>query len=85
MELTVYNPQKGRLETIFVEFTAENTTRFNPCEQSDDVAMITDWNGDLLTSGAGRNYPVRIYNTSRMQINYDRNLAKQMQQQSLNQ
>jgi len=28
MEITVYNPQKGRLETIEIEFTDENTTWF---------------------------------------------------------
>ncbi len=28
MELTVYNPQKGRLETLEVEFTDDNTTWF---------------------------------------------------------
>ena len=29
MEETVYNPQKGRLETIQVEYTEENTTWFD--------------------------------------------------------
>ena len=28
MACTVYNPQKGRLETLEVEFSAENTTWF---------------------------------------------------------
>ena len=28
MEQTVYNPQKGRLETIDINFTDENTTWF---------------------------------------------------------
>ena len=51
MDLTVYNPQKGRLETIFVELTADNTTRFDDCEKADDIAMITDWDGDLLITG----------------------------------
>lgn len=85
MELTVYNPQKGQLETISVEFTAENTTRFNPCEQLDDIAMITDRNEDLLIFGAGRDYPIIVYNTSRFQINYDRNLAKKLREQELSQ
>lgn len=71
MELTVYNQQKGWLETISAEFTAENTTKLNLGERYDDVAMITEWQGDLLLSGAGRNYPVRMYNTSRIQIDYD--------------
>lgn len=29
MQLTVYNPQKGRLETIDAEFTKDNTTWFS--------------------------------------------------------
>jgi len=28
MEVTVYNPQKGRLETVDIEITDENTTWF---------------------------------------------------------
>lgn len=28
MECTVYDPQKGRLETLDIEFTADNTTHF---------------------------------------------------------
>ena len=31
MELAVYNPQKGRLETIDATFTDENTTWFENC------------------------------------------------------
>ena len=33
METTVYNPQKGRLETIDVEFTKDNTTWFRQLPQ----------------------------------------------------
>jgi hypothetical protein len=33
MQQTVYNPQKGRLETINVNFTDENTTCFDECEE----------------------------------------------------
>ncbi len=48
MEQTVYNPQKERLETISIDFTADNTTWFDPCEHPDDIRMITDFDGDLL-------------------------------------
>lgn len=44
MECTVYNPQKGRLETLEVEFTADNTTRF-ASRGNGSVTMITDWEG----------------------------------------
>jgi hypothetical protein len=48
METTVYNPQKGRLETIDVEITKENTTWFDDYETGDEIYTITDVNGDLL-------------------------------------
>ncbi len=37
METTVYNPQKGRLETIDVNITKSNTTWFEDCVQDYDV------------------------------------------------
>jgi len=83
MELTVYNPQKGRLETLSVELTAENTTRFATCEKPGDIAMITDWGGDLLITGHGRDYPIRVYDTSRSQINHDLAQAKELLRQTL--
>lgn len=42
MECTVYNPQKGRLETLEVEFTQENTTWFYS-RASGSVTLIADW------------------------------------------
>ena len=50
MEMSVYNPQKGRLETIDAVFSDENTTWFDNCTQCHDVSMITDSEGDLLIS-----------------------------------
>lgn len=47
MEMLVYNPQKGRLETIDVIITDENTTWFEECEDY-DIARITDYGGGLL-------------------------------------
>jgi len=83
MDLTVYNPQKGRLETISVELTADNTTWFDYCEKTDDIAMLTDWDGDLLITGHGRDYPIRIYDASRSQINHDRFQAKVLLRQTM--
>ena len=85
MDLTVYNPQKGRLETISVELTADNTTWFDDCGKTDGVAMITDWDGDLLITGHGRDYPIRVYKTSRAQVNNDQRQAKVLQRQILEQ
>ena len=35
MEMTVYNPQKGRVEAIDTVFTDENTTWFDHCTEGD--------------------------------------------------
>lgn len=48
MEKTVYNPQKGRLETINIDFTDENTTWFDDHEKIEEVYMITDFEGGLV-------------------------------------
>jgi len=79
MEHTVFNPQKGRLETINVDFTAENTTWFANCAKPGDVEKIADYNNDeLLIKTYGRNYPVRIYDTSRVTIGYRQKQAQEV-------
>ena len=78
MEITVCNPQKGRLETIAVEFTNDNTTWFDNCRNPRDIYMITDFEGDLLISEFGYTYPVRIYDTSRADIGYSQKRARQL-------
>ena len=83
MDLTVYNPQKGRLETISVELTADNTTWFDDCEKPGDIVMSTDWNGDLLITDHGRDYPLRSYDASRSLVNYDQGQAMALQRQTL--
>ena len=50
MQKTVYNPQKGRLETIDIAFTDENTTWFDDTSKSADVSKITDFEGGGLSS-----------------------------------
>jgi hypothetical protein len=37
MELTVYTPQKGRLEMLDVEYTDENTTWFEITRNAGDI------------------------------------------------
>jgi len=78
METTVYNPQKGRLETIEVEFTNDNTTWFSQCKNADEISMITDFAGDILISDFAYTYPFRIYETSRADIDYDKEKARQL-------
>jgi len=47
MEQAVYNPQKGRLETINIDFSDENTTWFDDCEDSHGIFSITDLQGGI--------------------------------------
>ncbi len=78
MEMTVYNPQKGRLETIDTVFTEENTTWFNNCAEGHEVYTITDFEGDLLIREFGYAYPVRIYNTCRADIGFAQRKAEEL-------
>ncbi len=78
MELTVYNPQKGRLETLEVEFTADNTTWFEYGRNAQTVSAITDFNGGLLIKKADSSYPVWLYDLSRANIGYSHKKAKQL-------
>ena len=58
MEQTVYNPQKGRLEIIIIDFTDENTTWFDECEDSHGIFSITDLQGGMLIKEADNTYPL---------------------------
>ena len=78
MEITIANPQKGRLESIDIEITDENTTCFEDCEKDDEVYMITDFEGCLLIRQFGYYYPVLIYDESRTGISYDKNKAREL-------
>ena len=78
MEMTVYNPQKGRLETIDTVLTDENTTWFDNCAESHQIHMITDFDGDLLIREFGYAYPVRIHNTCRADIGFDQRKAEKL-------
>lgn len=76
MECTVYNPQKGRLETLEVEFTQENTTWFYS-RASGNVTLIADWEGGLLIK-AGYDYPIYLYDISREDIGYSKRKASEL-------
>ena len=81
METTVYNPQKGRLETINVECTTDNTTWFSLCRNTTDILKITDYEGDMLISECSYNYPIRVPDTSRADIGYDQKKARRLRRQ----
>jgi hypothetical protein len=76
MEETVYNPHKGRLETIEVEYTEENTTWLENWETSEDIYMITDYKKGIIIKKCNYTYPVWIYDYSRADIGTDQNKAK---------
>ena len=78
MKITVCNPQKGRLETIDIEFTKDNTTWFNEYRTARDIRMITDLDGGLLISEFDYSHPIWIYDVSRADIGYDQKKAKQL-------
>jgi hypothetical protein len=80
MEETVYNPHKGRLETIDIAYTDENTTWFDNTCKSADVSKITDFEGGLVISDSGYSYPVWIYDVSRSDINHSRRKAFKLRQ-----
>ena len=45
MQVTVYNPQKGRLEAIDIEYGNNNTIWFGRYKQDNDISSITDFQG----------------------------------------
>jgi hypothetical protein len=81
MKITVFNPQKGRQETIDIEFTESNTTWFNEYRTVRDISMITDFDEGLLISEFGYTYPIWIYDVSRADIGYDQKKARQLRRQ----
>lgn len=70
MEKIVYTPHKGRLETIDLRTTEENTTWFDDCRDH-DIQMIMDFDGDLVIQERSFNYPLRVYGISRADIGFD--------------
>jgi len=78
MEMTVYNPQKGRRETIDAVFTDENTTWFDNCTRQSDIYMITGFQGGLLIKEYGFSCPIWIYDVSRADIGYNQKNAKRL-------
>lgn len=84
MEITAYNPNKSRLETLEVQFTAENTTWFSHCGDliSCPLELITDLNGGLLIKALDYSYPVWLSDLSREDINHSQKQAKELIRQN---
>ena len=81
MNYTIYNPQKGRLETLDVELTEDNTTSFYS-RRSDSVTMIADWDGGLLIK-SGYDYPIYIYDVTRADVGFSSKRAEHLMRQYL--
>jgi hypothetical protein len=81
MQQTVCNPQKGRLETINIECTDENTTWFDDCEDSHGILSITDLQGGILIKEADYTYPLYLYDISRADIGHDHGKARALHSQ----
>jgi hypothetical protein len=73
MEMTIYNPQKGRLESMNVTVNKATTTWFDDCLASDDIYMITDTDNGLLIRENNYSYPVLLY------LKFHRNYTMQIQ------
>lgn len=76
MEITAYNPYKGRLETLDVEITDKNTTWFDDCLNNYDIQKITDIKEGLLISEFGYSYPIWIGGKSRQDIDFNKEKAR---------
>ena len=81
MQVTVCNPQKGRLETIDAEITHENTTWFDNCLNNENIYMITDFQEGILIRECDYSYPVWVYDVTRAEICYDQKKAKEIRAQ----
>jgi hypothetical protein len=81
MQQTVYNPQKGGLETINIEFTDENTTWFDDCQDNHGIFSITDLLGGILIKEADYTYPLYVYDISKADIGHDHRRARALHRQ----
>lgn len=78
MEITAYNPAKGRHETILVTFKPGNTTWFEDGPESEGIYSITDVDGDLLIRESGYSIPLLAQELTRAAINFDQRKAMEL-------
>ena len=81
MQQTVYNPKKGRLETVNIDFADENTTWFDECEDNHGIFSITDLQGGILIEEADYTYPLYVYDIFRADIDHDHGKARELHRQ----
>ena len=78
MKTTVYNPQKGRLETVDMEVTTENTTWFDKNIKHGAIASVTDFKGGIVIRKLDYSSPIWIYDVTREDIGYNHKKAKEL-------
>jgi hypothetical protein len=78
MEELIYNPHKGKPETINIEYNEANTTWLDDCSKPEDIYRLTDIEAGLLIKENNYNYPILIYDITRAEINYDAQEAKRL-------
>ena len=83
MEMIIYHPQKGRLETIKVTINEANTTWLDDCLKPDDVYMIIDTDNGLLIRENNYNYPVLVYNVRRSDIDNNPQKTKVLREEAM--
>lgn len=83
MEVVIFNPQKGRLETINAEVNETHTPWFCDEVKTGDICAITDLDGNLPIKEQGHAYPVLAYNITRADIDHKHQLARQMKNDAL--
>jgi hypothetical protein len=81
MEMTVYNPQKGRLETLDVKINKNNTTWFNNDQTPRHIRRITDYHNGMIIAEFDYTYPIWLYNVTRADIAFNAQKAKKLRRQ----
>ena len=76
MKMTVYNPQKGRSETLDITIDKTNTTWFDDGLNGDGLYLIADIDSGLLIQESGYSNPVLFYDLTRAEIDYSSQQAK---------
>lgn len=76
MEMTVFNPQNGRYETLDAVISEKNTSWFNDGIDGDGIYLMADIESGLLIQESGYSYPILFYDLTREKINYSPQNAK---------
>jgi len=76
MKMAVYNPQKGRIETLDITIDKTNTTWFDENIDGDGIYLMADIKIGLLIQESGYSYPILFYGLTRVKIDYNPQVAK---------